>query len=148
MSCFCPITTLIEPSIIPSTYNFSLEEARHKMLYMEPEDRALSCSRDSLTFQQKHYKKEDIKKGWSWVFPLWLRGLNTRLVCMRMQVRSPALISRSRILRCRKLWCGSKTHHIWCRVGGSCSSHSTPSLGTSICQCGPGGKKKGDVSGK
>lgn len=37
MSYFCPITTLIEPSIIPSTYIFSLEEARHKMLHMKPE---------------------------------------------------------------------------------------------------------------
>ena len=37
MSRFWPITVLIEPSIILSTYIFSLEETRHKMLYMEPE---------------------------------------------------------------------------------------------------------------
>lgn len=43
MSCFCPITTLMEPSIIPSTYIFSPEEARYKMLHMKP----FSDSRDS-----------------------------------------------------------------------------------------------------
>lgn len=47
MSCFCPITTLIEPSIIPSTYIFSLKEARHKMLQMKPEASAFSDSRNS-----------------------------------------------------------------------------------------------------
>ena len=65
---------------------------------------------------------------------------------MRMQVQSPALISGLRIWRCCELWCRS-----WMWLGssvavavvqaGSCSSNSTPSLGTSIC-CGCGSKNK------
>lgn len=47
-SCFCPITTLIEPSIILSSYIFRPEEARHKRLYMKPGTSMLSDSRDSL----------------------------------------------------------------------------------------------------
>ena len=54
-----------------------------------------------------------------------------------------ALLSGLRIRRCHELWCRSQ---IWLRSGvavavvqaGSCSSNSTPSLGTSICcRCGP-----------
>lgn len=44
---FCPMTTLTEPSIIPSTYIFSLENTRHKTLYQKPE--ASTClTADSL----------------------------------------------------------------------------------------------------
>ena len=42
-----------------------------------------------------------------------------------------------RICRCRELWCRSQTQL------GSCSSHWTPSLGTSLChECGPTKQKK------
>ena len=39
------------------------------------------------------------------VFLLWLRGLRTQLVSMRMQVRSLALLSELRIWRLLWLWC-------------------------------------------
>lgn len=61
MSCFCPITIVTEPSIIPSTSICSLEEVRHKMLYMEPEARAFSDSRFP-NVHPDHSKKEEIKK--------------------------------------------------------------------------------------
>ena len=64
-----------------------------------------------------------------------------------MQVRSLAMLSRSKIQGCCELWCRLKM-----RLGsgvavavvqaGSCSSNSTPSLGTSICRrLGPKKKK-------
>ena len=57
---------------------------------------------------------------------------------MRMQVQSQALLSGLGIWRFCELWCWSQT---WLGSGGvvamavasSCSSDSTPSLGTSIC---------------
>ena len=62
---------------------------------------------------------------------------------MRLPVWSLASLSGLRIRCCCELWCRSKT---WLRSwvsAGSCSSDSTPSLGTSICLgCGPK-KKKG-----
>ena len=67
---------------------------------------------------------------------------------MRLEVQSLASLSGLRIQRCYELWCWSQT---WLRSGvavavveaGSCSSDSTPSLGTSIC-CGYGPKKTED----
>ena len=57
------------------------------------------------------------------------------------EVPSLALLSQLRTLHFRELWCRSQMQH---RSGmavvqaGSCSSDSTPSLGTSICrECGP-----------
>ena len=67
---------------------------------------------------------------------------------MRMWVWSLALLNRLRIWYYCKLWCRSQT---WLRSdiavavaqAGSCSSDSTPSLGTSIClTCGPIKKRK------
>lgn len=58
MSCFCPITIVTEPSIIPSTSIFSLEEVRHKMLHTEPEASAFSDSRDSLMSIQITIRKK------------------------------------------------------------------------------------------
>ena len=43
-----------------------------------------------------------------WEFPLWLSGLKTQLVPMRMQVQSLALICGLRIQHCCKLQCRLK----------------------------------------
>ena len=65
---------------------------------------------------------------------------------MRLQVPSLALLSGFRIRCCNELWCrwqmqlGSRAAGA-VPVAGSCSSTSTPDLGTSIC-CGFGPKKK------
>ena len=58
---------------------------------------------------------------------------------MRMQVQSLALLSGSEIRCCHELWCRSQA---WLRSciavavvqACSCSSNSTPSLGTSMCR--------------
>ena len=67
-------------------------------------------------------------------------------VSLRTRVQSLASISGLRIWHCHKLW-----HRSWMRLGsgiavavvsaGSCSSDSTPSLGTSTC-CRSGSKKR------
>jgi len=78
-------------------------------------------------------------------FLLWLNRLRTRLASKRMWVRSLVLLSGLRLQCCRELWCRSKTQ-LGARVAvavvqaSSCSSDSSPSLGTSIC-CGCGPKK-------
>ena len=61
-----------------------------------------------------------------------------QLETMRLWVRSLASLSASRIGRCRELWCRSKSRLGSCVAvavveAGSCSSDSTPSLGTSTC---------------
>lgn len=48
MSCFCPIITLMEPSIIPSTYTFGLQEVRSKISYMKLKASTFSDSTDFL----------------------------------------------------------------------------------------------------
>ena len=63
-----------------------------------------------------------------------------------MQVRSLALLSGLRIQHCHELWCRSQTWLRFCIAvavvqASSCSSISTPSLGTSIC-CGCSPKKQ------
>ena len=81
-------------------------------------------------------------------FPLWLCELRTLLVSLRIQVQSQASLSGLRIWRCLKLQRGSQMRLGSCVAvavvqAGSCSSDSTPSLGTSIChQCGPRKKNK------
>ena len=53
---------------------------------------------------------------------------------------------------CHELWCRSKTwlgSGIAVAVAGSCSSDSTPSLGTSICcRCGPKKQKTNNSNNK
>ena len=75
-------------------------------------------------------------------FPLWLSGLGTWPVSMRMQVRSLASLSGLRIQHCCKLRARSQMGlRLWIAVAmaqaGSCSSGSTPSSGTSeiCCRC-------------
>ena len=69
-------------------------------------------------------------------FPLWLSRLRTQRVSMRMQVRFLDSLSGLRIRCCRKLWCRSQMQ-LESRTaaamaqGSSCSSDSTPNLGTS-----------------
>ena len=71
---------------------------------------------------------------WKWI----------RLVSMRIGVRSLALIIGLGIWHCRELWCRSQMRQLRSSVAvavasaSSCSSDSTPSLGTSMCRgCGP-----------
>uniref|UniRef100_A0A8C3W0J2 RNA binding motif protein 33 n=1 Tax=Catagonus wagneri TaxID=51154 RepID=A0A8C3W0J2_9CETA len=55
---------------------------------------------------------------------------------MRVQFQSLALLSGLSIWSCHELWCRSQTRFGSCVavvVAGSCSSDSTPSLGTSMC---------------
>ena len=73
-----------------------------------------------------------------WEFLLWLSGSGTSLVSTECGCGSLALLSGLRILCCHKLWHRSQT-----RLGSgiatalakarSCSSNSTPSLGTFVC---------------
>ena len=77
-------------------------------------------------------------------FLLWRsRNKSNRYpLSMRMQIRSLASLSGSRIRRCCELWSRSQTclrSAVAVAVAGSCGSDSTPSLGTSLCcGCGPG----------
>ena len=57
----------------------------------------------------KLFPNKGLFKIFSWEFPLWLSKLRTQLVSMRMQVRSPALLSGLKIWRCHELWCRSQT---------------------------------------
>ena len=83
-------------------------------------------------------------------FLLWLSRLRTQLVSMRMWVRFLALLSGLRVWCCHDLRCRSKIQlrsgmvvAVAVAVASSCSSNSTPSLGTSICHsCGPKNQKK------
>ena len=84
-------------------------------------------------------------------FPLWLSGLRTQLVSMRMQVQSLVSLSMLRIWHCHELCCRLQ---IWLRScvavavtqAGCSSSNLTPSLGTSICCRWDSKKKKKSVS--
>ena len=76
------------------------------------------------------------------------RRKRIRLVSMRTQLRSLASLNGSGIRRCRELWCRSQTW-LGSRVAvagvytSSCSSDSTPSLGTSMCcRCDPKKKRR------
>ena len=57
-----------------------------------------------LIFYRKVYSFFFLKKFY-WEFPLWLSGLRTQLVFMKMQVPSLASLSGLRIHGCQKLWC-------------------------------------------
>ena len=80
-------------------------------------------------------------------FPLWLSGLRTDMVSVRMWVQALATLSGLRIWCCHKLWHWSQ---MWLRSraavavveagSGSCSFDSAPNLGPSIC-CRRGPKK-------
>ena len=79
--------------------------------------------------------------------PLWL-SVTHQLASMRTRVWSLTLLSVLRIWHCREPWYRSQTwlgSHVAVAVlqTGSCSSDSTPSLGTSICRkCAPHPRKK------
>ena len=80
-------------------------------------------------------------------FPLWLSGLQTWTVSIRMWVRYMALFSGLRIWCCSELWCRPQTRLrsgvalavVW---ASSYSSKLAPSLGTSICHRGSPKKPK------
>ena len=65
-------------------------------------------------------------------------GKGSDVVSLRLRIQSLALFSGLRIQHCHKLWCRSQTQ-LRSRVAVavvqdcSCSSNSTPGLGTSIC---------------
>ena len=72
---------------------------------------------------------------------------------MRMWVWSLASLRALRIQNCYELWCRSQTrlgsHVAVVAWAGSCSSDSTPGLGTSMCyRCGPKKTKKKKVQRK
>ena len=79
--------------------------------------------------------------------PIVAQWKQIQLVSMRMQVQSLASLSRLRIWRCLELqcrsqmWLGSSVAVAMVEVG-SCSSDSTPSLGTSVCSEGSPKKTK------
>ena len=63
-------------------------------------------------------------------------GEEPNIGSMRIWDRSLTSLSGSRIWRCRELWCRSRMQlsiHVAVVYTGSCSSDSTPRLGTSIC---------------
>ena len=76
-------------------------------------------------------------------FPLWLSRLQTWLVSTRMRIWSLASLSGLRVQHFCELWRRLQTWLGSCvavavAVAGSCSSHPTPNLGTSIChRCDP-----------
>ena len=79
--------------------------------------------------------------------PLWLSGLRTQLISMKMWVGSLALLSGLRIQHCHKLWhmlqmqLRSIVARLWHRR--QLSSSLTSILGTSIClRCSPKKNKK------
>ena len=83
--------------------------------------------------------------------PLWLSGLRTRLVSIRMLFRSLASLSGLRIQHYRALWCRSQKRlgsgvAVAVAEASSCSSDLTPSLATSICsRCNPKKTRKKKV---
>ena len=60
-------------------------------------------------------------------------GLKTQLVFMTVKVWSLASLSWWRIWCCHELWHLGSGIAVAVAKAGSCSSHSTPSQGTSIC---------------
>jgi len=91
--------------------NKDLKEVREETIRVSGEKRSLARGMESAKALE---------------FLLWLSGLRTRLVSMRMQVPSLTSLSELRIQGCHKL-----RHCDGCGWGGSCSSNLTPSLGTS-----------------
>ena len=75
-------------------------------------------------------------------FPLWLSGLRTWLVPVRMWVWSLAFLSGLRSWRCRELWYRLQTQLgsmlLWCWRRPAAEAPVTLSLGNSIChECDP-----------
>ena len=58
----------------------------------------------SLYFLKSFYQKKKQKNKPKLGVPVWLSGLRTPLVSMRMRVQSLASISVLRIWHCQKLW--------------------------------------------
>ena len=108
-------------------------------LYLGSKELTVHGTRDAEALQ--YFKK-------TWEFLLWLSGLSTRLVFLRMWVRSLGSLGGLRIQPCCELWCRSQKPLGSCIAAAvvqakSCSSDSTSSLGTSICRrYGPKKKKK------
>ena len=77
------------------------------------------------------------------MFPLQLSEFTTRITSMRTQVRSLAPLSGLKIWRCHELWCRSQMRlragaAVAVVLANSCSSDSTPGMGTAIClRCNP-----------
>ena len=89
-----------------------------------------------------------ISCGWDSTSPSPNGGsaVTTRLVPVKMWVRSQALLSGLKIRCCGELWCRSQTQlrsvSVAVAEAGSCTSDCTPSPGTSICcRCSPKKKK-------
>ena len=80
--------------------------------------------------------------------PVMAQQKRIPLVSMKMRVRSLASLSGLKSWGCHELWCRSQTQLGSCFAVdvvwvSSCSSDSTPSLGTSICHgYAPPPKKK------
>ena len=56
---------------------------------------------------EEERESAEVKRAKVSDFPLWLSGLRTGPVSMRMRVRSLASLSGLRIWRCHELWCRS-----------------------------------------
>ena len=98
--------------------------------------RKQTCVDYNMTIRTTMGKRLNFKNDF-WEFLLWLSGLQTRLVSMRMQVQFLAWLSGLRIRHCHELWCRSQTRlrsvvAVAVAQAGNCSSDSTPSLGTSV----------------
>ena len=98
-------------------------------------------------FSWKHLNFTLLKISFIMRIPVVAQQKRIWLGTMRLQVWSLASLSGLRIQRCRELWCRLQT---WLGSGvavavekaGSYSSHSIPSLGTSMChRYGPKKKK-------
>ena len=77
--------------------------------------------------------------------PVVAQQKQIQLVSVRIRVRSLASLSGSGICRCHELWCRLQKQlrsFVAVAVTVSCSSDSTPSLGTSICYRSSPKKKK------
>ena len=95
---------------------------------------------DNLSFNPLFKVRESFMPAWGQRrgLPLVAQQKQIRLLSMRIQARSLALLSGLRIWHCCELWFGSQIQprsHIAVAVAvvqaGSCSSNSIPSLGTS-----------------
>ena len=89
-----------------------------------------------LTMDQK-ILTEHIYKCLEQGVPVVAQQKRAQLVSMRTRVQSLALLSGLRIHTALRRGAGRRHSSdpallwLWCRLAGSCSSHSTPSLGTS-----------------
>ena len=90
-------------------------------------------------FLKKNANKYPLKKNLGG--PTVAQQKQIWLVSLRVRGQSLASLRGSRIRHCPELWCRSQMwlgSGVAVAVAGSCSSDSTPGLGTSICwECGP-----------